>query len=431
MTDPGAVGAPAGRLPDPGDLSTETPARLGELLRHRPWLVWIGSSALARLPMAMTSLVMVLVGEIATGSLTVGAQLAGVVNLCSGVFGPLAGRAFDRVELGAAVRLTLGGSALTVLAMLPVVWLGAPLWALYLLSALLGLAMAGLWGGLRALLLVTIPASQLRRAHFAESLLVEFSSVLGPALVAVLVVMGRITSAIIVMAALSLLAAWGMRRVPALPPASGKRTGPLPPRDVWTVGILVALVGLGYGLLSAAAPLRMSDYGLDPGAAGWFVAVLSAGACLGGLAVSARPVPASRARTATVALLFGTSLLVLPSAAVTSGVAYGVALFVAGLGMVPINGLLATEIESRLGLSRRAEGFSYFGSAAVAGGAMGYFVVGALSEWYAPATVSFLSSAVFAVLAITLSLARFSARRRRRSATTADRGDADSGGREN
>ncbi|MEU0516402.1 hypothetical protein [Streptosporangium sp. NPDC006007] len=48
----------------------------------------------------------------------------------------------------------------------------------------------------------------------------------------------------------------------------------------------------------------MSDYGPDPGAAGWFVTVLSAGACPGGLVVSARPVPARRARTARAALLF-------------------------------------------------------------------------------------------------------------------------------
>ncbi|GAA1000130.1 MFS transporter [Acrocarpospora macrocephala] len=383
----------------------------GELLRHRPWLVWIGSSAMARLPMAMTSLAMVLVGEAGTGSLAVGTQLAGIVNLCSGVFGPPAGRAFDRVELRAAVRLTLAGLAFILLAMLPVVWLGAPLWALYVLSVLLGLAMAGLWGGLRALLLVTVPAAQLRRAHFAESLLVEFAAVVGPALVAVLVMVGRVAAAIIVMAVLSLLAAWGMRRIPALPPASGTRTSLLPPRDVGTVGILVAIVGMGYGLLVAAAPLRMGEYGLDAGATGWFMAALSAGACLGGLAVSVRPVPARRARPVAAALLFGTALLVLPSAVATTGLAYGAALFVAGLGMVPLNGLLATEIESRLGLSRRAEGFSYFGSASVAGGAMGYFAVGALSGWCVPATVSLLSSALFAALAITLTCSHLKSRR--------------------
>ncbi|MBB5135428.1 MFS family permease [Thermocatellispora tengchongensis] len=375
------------------------------MLGHRPWRLWIAGSLLARLPTSMAGLVLILVGERANGSLAEGAVLAGVLSLCSGPPGPVIGRLLDRLEMRRAMRVTVALSGVVTLGLAVAAEMRAPAWALYALSVLLGLATAGMWGGMRALLVVTVPAAQLRRAHFAESLLVELCSVAGPVLVSVLVVAGGPVAALAGMAALSLLGALLMRAVPPLRPAPVRPAGLLPPRDTQLVSLLVLWVGLAYGLLMANVPQRMAEYGLDSGASGWFTAALPAGACLGGLVVSARPLPRHRALRTTLALLLVSAVLAVPSGLAADALGYAVGLFAAGLLMVPLNGLMATEIEGRMGLRRRAEAFSYFGSASVAGGAGGYFLAGALDGRLDPAGIGLLSSVAFLALALVVGAA--------------------------
>nr|MBA2577732.1 hypothetical protein [Euzebyaceae bacterium] len=72
---------------------------LRDLARQRLWRRWTLASFLARLPGTMTLLALVLAGEEATGSLAVGAQLAGVATVVAGVAAPWRGRRLDRAEL--------------------------------------------------------------------------------------------------------------------------------------------------------------------------------------------------------------------------------------------------------------------------------------------------------------------------------------------
>src|SRR5215469_3633125 len=74
------------------------------LVTQRTWQRWTLSSFLARLPISMSLLGLVLAGQAATGSLATGARLAGFTTLCAGLFGPLRGRLLDRGELRAALQ---------------------------------------------------------------------------------------------------------------------------------------------------------------------------------------------------------------------------------------------------------------------------------------------------------------------------------------
>ncbi|RGA05097.1 MFS transporter [Microbispora triticiradicis] len=400
------------RTDNPPSSPETLPGPLG-LVAHRPWRLWILGSLLARLPTSMAGLVLMLVGERVTGSLAEGALLAGVLNLCSGPPGPFFGRLLDRLELRRAMRVTVALSGLVTLGLVVAAEVRAPVWALYVLSVVLGLATAGMWGGMRALLVVTVPAVQLRRAHFAESLLVELCSVVGPVMVSLLVVTGGTVAALAGMAALSLLGAWLMRAVPPLPPAPRRPDTLLPPRDTQLVSALVLWIGLAYGLLMANVPQRMAQYGLGSGASGWFTAALPAGACLGGIVVSAWPLGRNRALLTTLAMLLASAALAVPPGLAGGSLGYAAGLFAAGLFMVPLNGLMATEIEGQMGLRRRAEAFSYFGSAAVAGGSGGYFLAGALDGRLEPAAVGLLSSAAFLLLALVLAAVLLLRRTRR------------------
>ncbi|WP_199859945.1 MFS transporter, partial [Thermobifida halotolerans] len=379
------------------------------LLAHRPWRRWVPTSALSRVPMAMAPLAVLLLGEHATGSLTSGVFLAGVFSLFSGAPGPFVGRLLDRFEMRRGLLWSLVAAAGSTILLLATAALGAPLWLYVLLCALQGLSMAGLLGGMRALLLVVAPPGNLRRAHFAESLMVELSAVLGPLLVGALALLGGADAALAGTALLCAAAGWAMRSAPALPPAPAAAATPLLPAvPVLRISLLVLCVSTGYGVLTANIPQRMADYGLTSTHATWVTAVFSTGACLGGVLASLRPLSADRAAAGTPLLLLASAAISLPAGLAQTVGGYAAALFASALLLVPLNGILVTRVEAELGLRRRAEGFSYFGAAATAGGSLGYLAASALAPLTTADRIAFLAPALHLALAGVLGAALIS-----------------------
>ena len=137
-------------------------------------------SVVARLPMAMLSIGLLVHTEHLTGSLAAAGIVAGAFALSLGVGGPLLGRLADR--RGQTTVLIAGalvaGSALLVTAVLPV---GAPLAALVALAAALGLSAPPVGACLRAILPAVVgDGDALRTAYAAESAAIELTWVSGP-----------------------------------------------------------------------------------------------------------------------------------------------------------------------------------------------------------------------------------------------------------
>jgi MFS family permease len=375
-------------------------ATLQELLGHRPWRRWILASLLARLPMAMAPVVLVVLGSAVDGSLTLGARLTGVATLCAGLTAPLRGRLLDRRELRGALQrnsLVLVAALLLLGAALELGW---PVWTLYVSCVLQGWANAGTWAGLRAMLPVVVPAHQLRRSHMLESLITEVSFVIGPLLAGVLAVVGDARLCLVAMAVVAVLAALRLGSVGRIWPTPTPRTQPLRQPDLAGIAVLTFLLTLGFALVEANVPQRMDQYQLPPSAAGWCLAVFGVGSCLGGLAISIRPSPRRPARLTAALLLLAFAVLVVPSALAPGVVVYVLALVIAPLAFVPLNGIAAAEFEARLGgTSQRAEAFSYLSAAMIAGGAVGYLANGVLIGPLDAAAMPLLASALFAVLA--------------------------------
>jgi len=130
------------------------PDGIGGLVTQRAWQRWTLSSFLARLPISMSSLGLVLAGQAATGSLATGARLAGFTTLCAGLIGPLRGRLLDRGELRAGLQRScfVYCGLLTLFAVC--VHFKADVLVLYALCATIAYAVCGIWGGFRALLVV-------------------------------------------------------------------------------------------------------------------------------------------------------------------------------------------------------------------------------------------------------------------------------------
>ena len=141
------------------------------------------ASILARLPLAMLTIGMLVHVQQRTGSYAAAGLVSGSLAVAQGAGGPALGRLVDRrgqtaVLLAAAL---VSGAALAITALLPA---GAPLSALVALAAVIGFATPPVGPCMRALLpgMVDGPEAQ-RKAYAVDSAAVELTWVSGPPLV--------------------------------------------------------------------------------------------------------------------------------------------------------------------------------------------------------------------------------------------------------
>jgi MFS family permease len=406
--------------PAPANESSEAAPTLRELIGHGPWRRWLVASMAARLPLSMLPLAFVLVGQAADGSVTLGATLTGFGSLCACLAAPVRGRLLDRQELRRALQIDSLVAAGVFALLLVVLQFDLPTALLFVLSVGGGWSIAGMMSGLRALLVVAVPAEQLRRSHFVESLLTEVCYGLGPILVGVLGLLGGAKLVLLVMFAIQASAALSLRRIGTFAPRRVSRTKLLGRRDVRRLTALTFFVSLGYGTLESNVPQRMGEFGLSTEVGGWFLGILAAGSCIGGMLASIRPTSARYPRLVAAVLALAFAVLIIPSALARTAPLYGFTLVISTLAFVPIVGLLAAEFESRLGVAQRGEGFAYFVTALTLGGAVGYLGNGLLIGPLAASTMPWLAAALFGVVGAMLlaSCAPPSRRRPMRTAAT-------------
>lgn len=393
---------------------------IGGLLSERSWQRWTLASFLARLPVTMALLGLVLAGHAETGSLAAGAQLAGVTTFCAGLAGPLRGRLLDRSELRRGLQRNCFLTSGLFAAVAVCVAFRVQIVVLYLLCAGIGYAFSGIYGGFRALLIVAVKPGRLRRAHFVESLMVEASWGIGPLIATILAELGGAVAVLAGTAAISLLAGISLINVVRSDPHPQPRSHIL--RQRLDLRVLVGLAfcqGLGYGTFESNVPQRMPGYGLSANLGGLFLLLLSTGSVIGGIYVSLRPVKRNRAARKGAILFAMFAVLMLPSILAPSPVIYGGCLVFATLMLVPLNGLGMTEVEARVGPKQRAEAFSSYQAALMIGGGIGTVLNGVLLRPIGARHIPYLSVALFVMLATGLAIASRQRRTHAESAVTA------------
>ena len=184
-------------------------------------------SVVARLPMAMLSIGLLVHTQHLTGSLAAAGVVAGAYAVSLGVGGPVLGRLVDR--RGQTTVLVAGAlvatAALAATAALPV---GAPLAALVALAVVLGVGAPPVGACLRALLpAVVADRNALRAAYAAESAAIELTWISGPPLVLVVAVAWS-TGAALAVAGAVLVA--GTAAFAAEPASRAWRPAPAPER---------------------------------------------------------------------------------------------------------------------------------------------------------------------------------------------------------
>lgn len=160
----------------------------------------------------MTSLGFVLAGTYATGSVAVGGLMVTVYVIALTLCAPVTGRLLDRIGPATGTPYLLGFASLALSGLAVAVVLKASALPLLLLAGLSGIFAAGVTSAMRSLLNQVVPARMLTPALAFNSIAVELTVVGGPLIVALAAIPGE-PGAIIAMVALTVVAAFSVRRL--------------------------------------------------------------------------------------------------------------------------------------------------------------------------------------------------------------------------
>ncbi|HZQ59630.1 MAG TPA: MFS transporter [Acidimicrobiales bacterium] len=349
-------------------------------LQYPPWRRLVLASTCARLPMTMAIFGLVLAGR-ALGSFALGGRLAAVYTLTGAATAMWRGRHMDRGDLrlglrrdGVVVAALAAGIAVAVAAHSPALVVAG-------LAFLLGLAMAAIPGGYRALVTSGAPPGELNHAYALDAVCVEVCFVAGPAVAAAVAWFGGPKSVFALMALTALL---GAVMVGRLAPAEGRgaepgEPAPAPFRVPAMVGALVAAIGVGMaiGVEDATYPPLAVAFGSRAALGGVFVTLMALGSATSGLLLGPRVALSRQVTTRAVCLVALFGVAVLPVAA-APGIAAAIPLaLIAGAPFALMVTSASVLIQRTVARERSAEAFSMLNAGLLVGNAVGSAVVSA------------------------------------------------------
>ncbi|HWM10244.1 MAG TPA: MFS transporter [Solirubrobacteraceae bacterium] len=370
------------------------------------------ATLLARFPIGVNALAIVLYLRAERGSFAAAGVVAGALAAGSGVGAPVQGRLVDAygqrrvllplalVHAAALGALVASGEA------------GAPLSVLIGFGFLAGFAIPPTSSVLRSMWpqLLRERPELLQAAYALDSVMIDLIFVLGPLLTAVIAAAVAPPAALVVSAA-SVVA--GTLAFTALPPSRAARPQPDRPRS----GILGALsspgvrtlvltslpAGIGTGICEVTLVAFSDDAG-ESATAGVLLAIWAIGSAAGGLAYGALPnrPPLDRVHLAVTALL---PISLLPLAAAPSVPVMALLVIPAGLFVAP---LLATRNELIGWVApegARTEAYTWPVTAFVGGIAIGAAAAGVIVE-AASWRTAFVAAALIAAVGTLIAFAR-------------------------
>lgn len=353
-----------------------------DILRTAPMARLYSAMVLARLPLGINGLALVLHVRDQGGSFALAGATAGALALGSGLGAPIGGRLVDR--LGARVLLAL--AVLHAAGLAGIVALGsvgAP-GVLIALSALAGVAFPPTSSVLRTQYTRLLPTPALVQGAFAlDSVLTESIFVLGPLLTAAAVAFVSPAAALLLSA--GAVAAGAIAFQLALPDGTAGRRGggagrlgALRAPGIRTLVLSMVPVGFALGTVEVALPAFADDAG-SPHLAGVLIAIWSIGSAVGGLVYGARPRRSPLLRTH---LIVGglVPLSFLPVVLAGSPLAMALLVIPAGLFVAP---LIATRNELAGTVAPRGaetEAYTWPITALVSGVALGAAAAGSLID---------------------------------------------------
>lgn len=359
-------------------------ARYGALFRVPHVRRLVLSGMLARLPMGMIGLALLLLVRENGGSYGAAGLVSGAYFVATAVGAPIAGRLVDRrgqalILLRRALIFPALLGAVCVLAALD-----APLALIGISSAATGLFLPPVGSSLRALWPRLFVDGELRAAAYAlEASLQEITFIVGPLLVALLT---ALVSPILALGAAAAIGGVGTLLVALAEPVRAWRPderhamsilGALESRGVVTIIGLSACLGLGFGGTEVGFPAFAeghggAEYGSIP------LALYAGGSLVGGLIAGAMVTmsPLRLLRVSAVVLAFGLALPLLG----WSLTSMAVLAFVAGLPIAPVVMSAYGLVDAVATRGTAAEAFAWITTAVFAGFSVGMALGGTLID---------------------------------------------------
>jgi len=373
--------------------------------RDREAVTLVGISVLARLPLAMFSISLLICVRELTGSFALAGLASGAYIVGRGISSPLLGRLVDRhgqprvlvaCAITSAVLLaTFAALPNHVAPALPVV-----------LACVIGMASPPLSAGVRTLLpLVVTDSSALNTAYTIEATALELTFIAGPPLALGLAagISSRtplLVGAIVLLTTTALFAAQPAarrRRIHADPPPG--RAGTLHHPAVRALILILSAVGVVFGAVDVAVADAASSLH-DIAATGPLLAVWGVGSLLGGI-LCARIGAVNRPSAVTgLVMLFAAAhaALVLGSHDL---LVLGALLLIAGGAIAPATGAIYALAGRAVPSHVQTEAFAWLLSASATGASLGTAAAGALAQWAGPEAAFTLAALGGATAALT------------------------------
>ncbi len=364
------------------------------------------AGALARLPISMIGIGIVLLVRLSTGSYGLAGAAAGVFGVAQALGAPMLGRAIDRLGQARVTGPAIGMHLVSLVLLILAARLRAPDWSVLGAAVLAGSTFGSPGSLTRARwnhVLAGRPDGEalLHTAYSLESVVDEIVYVTGPPLVTILATRlwppaGLIAGAAAMAVGGFLLLAQRSTEPPPSGRPAGDREGRLLVPGLFVLLPVMACVGAIFGSVEVTS-VAFADAHHHVAAAGWVLAGFAFGSLLSGLGYGVVRWKSGQARRfAVVIVLLGVTTL--PLLLVTSLPALTAVVFVAGFAVSPIvvSGLgLAQELVAP---SRLTEGLTVTLSAIGIGESAG----AAISGW---AVDAFGARTAFAVTTISGALA--------------------------
>ena len=326
------------------------------------------AGAVARLPMSMLGIGIVLLVEQATGSYGMAGAVAATYGVAQSVATPPLACAVDRHGQARTMRPAI---TVHVAGLLLLVGLGlwsAPTWTFFVAAVVMGSTIGSVGSLVRARWSYALEGDE-RRLHTAyslESVLDEAVFITGPLVITVLAV--HFSPALGLLVAVAAVGGGGaalLSQHSTEPPSSGARptvgTGVLRAPGMVVLILTFACVGAVFGSVEVVTVAFTDERGL-PGAAGWVLAAFALGSLLAGVAYGAVHwrSPAGRRFVIGVLLL---AIGVAPVAMVVRIDLLVVVVFVAGFAISPMLISGNQLVQDLVSPSRLTEGLSWVSTA--------------------------------------------------------------------
>lgn len=366
-------------------------------------------STAGSMPIGMYTLAILLLARDAGGSFGEAGRVVGAFSLAN-AFGAVAqGRLMDRYGQTRVLRLAAAGHLPALIGLVLAARSEASAWVLAGIAVCGGLTLPQLPAAMRSLWNHLVPDAGLRATAYAlVAVVFEVAVVTAPALVAGIVALASPEVAVVLAGALGSGSALAFTATRASrgwrgAPHDVGWLGPLVAPGMRTVIGVLALFGVGVGIVQVAVPAFADEQG-SAATGGVLLAALSAGSLAGGLVYGLRTWPGTSAHRLTALLLMLGAAFTLLSVA-SSYLLLALLLVLCGLLVAPTAVVGSTLLDTVAPAGTVTEAFAAMVMGIVAGNAVGNALGGSLVE-SASYEAAALAAGAVAVTGALLALAR-------------------------